>query len=114
MIRLYADENVEGAIIQGLRKRGVDILAADEDGFRHTDDPLVLDRAGELSRVAFSRDKDFLREANRRQAVGERFMGVIYARKFFVSIGQCVNDLEMLAVVGNPEDFENAVWYLPL
>lgn len=65
MIRLYADENVEAQITSGLRKRGVDILTAEEDGYRHTDDNLILDRAGELGRVPFSRDQDFLREQHR-------------------------------------------------
>lgn len=114
MIRLYADENVEGQIIRGLRKRGVDILTAEEDGYRHTDDDLILDRTNELGRVAFSRDQDFLREATSRQTEGRPFEGVIYAHKSFVSIGTCVKDLELLANAGNPEDFANQVYYLPL
>jgi predicted nuclease of predicted toxin-antitoxin system len=59
----YFDENVPGAIVEGLRQRGIDVLTAQEDGFDETPDPLVLDRAGELGRVLFTRDDDFLREA---------------------------------------------------
>lgn len=114
MILLYADENVEGAIVRGLRKRGVDILTAEEDDHDETPDPQVLDRAGDLGRVAFSRDQDFLREATRRQIAGESFIGVIYAHKQEVSIGQCVQDLEVMAKVGVLEDFANRVYFLPL
>ena len=114
MIRLYADENVEGPIVRGARLRGVDVLTAEEDDYDHTDDDLILDRAGELNRVAFSRDQDFLREATKRLKAGEQFIGVIYAHKSEVSIGQCVRDLELLAHAGNPQDFESRVYYLPL
>jgi hypothetical protein len=114
MIRLYADENVEGPIIRGLRSRGIDVLSAVEDDHAHIDDSLLLNRAGALGRVAFSRDQDFLRDAKRRQVSGLPFVGVIYAEMGRVSIGECIRDLEVLALAGLPEDFENSVWYLPL
>jgi predicted nuclease of predicted toxin-antitoxin system len=114
MIRLYADENVEGQIIKGLRSRGIDILTAEEDAHSQTADALILDRAGELGRVAFSRDQDFLREAKRRQLTGEPFAGVIYAHMGRVSIGDCIRDLELAALACAIEEFENTVWFLPL
>jgi predicted nuclease of predicted toxin-antitoxin system len=113
MIAFYLDENVEGQIVRGLRARGIDILTAEEDGRAATPDPEVLDRATELGRVAFSRDRDFLREGTRRQREGIPFAGVIYARKAHVSIGRCIDDLELLARAGMPEDFENSVQFLP-
>lgn len=114
MIRLYTDENVEGPIVRQLRARGVDVVRAVDDGYAGKADRLVLDRAGDLGRIAFARDDDFLREATRRQQIGQRFAGVIYARKERVSIGQCVADLELLALAGDPEDFATRVYYLPL
>lgn len=114
MVCLYADENVEGQIVRGLRARGLDVLTAEEDGRDETPDPEVLDRAGELGRIVFSRDQDFLREAARRQREGEAFVGVIYAHKQRVSIGQCLDDLQLLAEVGSPDDFRNTVYFLPL
>jgi hypothetical protein len=114
VIRFYLDENVEGQIVRGLRARGADVLTVEEDDAAGTPDPQVLDRAGELGRVAFSRDQDFLREATRRQRTGETFPGVVYAHKLSVSIGQCIADLELLAIVGNPDDFANCVYFLPL
>src|SRR5690349_1511370 len=93
VIVLYMDENVEGQIVRGLRRRRIDVVTAEEDGWAARLDPDVLDRAGELGRVAFSRDQDFLREAVRRQRCGETFVGVIYAHQTRVSIGRCVEDL---------------------
>lgn len=114
MIALYMDENVEGQITRGLRARGIDVLTVEEDGRRQTDDAKLIDRAVELNRIAFSRDEDFLREAARRQRHGEPFGGVIYAHKSHVSIGQCIQDLELVAQAGQSEDFSGRVFYLPL
>jgi hypothetical protein len=114
MIAFYADENVEGAIVRELRGRGVDIVTAEEDGYAHTADRLILDRASELGRVVFSRDQDFLRDAKRRQAIGLGFAGVVFARKRIVSIGECIYNLEVMAVAGMAGDFEDTVWFLPL
>jgi len=114
VIRLYMDENVEGAITRGVRRRGCDVLTAPEDDQGGVDDPPLLDRAGELGRVMFSRDDDMLREATRRQRVGESFVGVIYAHQLRVSIGRCVADLTALAELGEPHEFVDQVRYLPL
>jgi Domain of unknown function (DUF5615) len=112
--KLYMDEQVEWAITQGLRRRGVDVLTVQEDGRRRADDPVVLDRARDLGRVVFSRDTDFLAEAARRQATGEPFAGVIYAAFADASIGQCVQDLELIAKAGDLTDLADMVMYLPL
>lgn len=62
----------------------------------------------------FSQDEDLPIEASRRQAEGIDFVGVIYARQKFVSIGNCVRDLELIAKVYESEDCANQVQYLPL
>jgi predicted nuclease of predicted toxin-antitoxin system len=108
------DVHVHQAITGGLRLRGVDVLTAQEDGARQLSDSDLLDRATALGRVLFSQDEDLLREATRRQRSGETFAGVIYAHQLKVSIGQCIRDLEFLALAGEPKDFVNEVVYLPL
>ena len=65
-VALYSDVHVRAAVTEGLRLRGVDVLTAQEDGAATMDDPDLLDRAGELGRVIFTQDQDFLREAHRR------------------------------------------------
>lgn len=67
-----------------------------------------------MGRVVFTQDQDFLQEAQRRQVTETPFAGVIYAHQLHVTIGQCVNDLEMIGKVYDPEDMANYVEYLPL
>jgi predicted nuclease of predicted toxin-antitoxin system len=76
-INLYMDENVPVPVTEGLRRRDVDVLTAQEDNRQSTPDPILLDRAAELDRVIFTQDDDFLAEANRRQQKGVNFSGVI-------------------------------------
>lgn len=113
-VALYFDVHVRAAIAEGLRLRGVDVLTAQEDGAATMDDPDLLDRAGELGRVIFTQDQDFLREAHRRQETGELFAGVVYGHQLHLTIGQCVTDLKMIAKAYDPEDMANNVEYLPL
>jgi len=110
----YMDQHVPRAITLGLRLRGVDVITAYEDGTGEMEDPDLLDRAGALERVLFTRDDDLLAEAAKRQRAGIAFRGVIYAHQLRVSIGICVQDLEIIAKAGEPEDLLNGIIFLPL
>jgi predicted nuclease of predicted toxin-antitoxin system len=114
MVRLYLDENVQGSVVEGLRRRGVDLLTVQDDGREGAPDPEVLDRATELGRMLFSQDQDLLAEAARRQRAGEPFAGVVYARQLRVSVGDCIDDLELIATLGELEELWGRVLYLPL
>ena len=94
------------AITDGLRLREVDVLTAQEDDRRNIDDSLLLDRATTLQRVLFSQDEDLLREAHYRQVHDIHFSGVVYAHQLTVTIGQCVNDLELLAKLAAPTELK--------
>jgi hypothetical protein len=54
------DVHVPGPITEGLRRRGVDVLTAQEDGSDRVPDDLLLERSKLLGRVLFTRDEDFL------------------------------------------------------
>jgi hypothetical protein len=45
MIDFYFDENIDGPVAKGLRRRGVNVLTAQDDGHRQTDDRVLLGRA---------------------------------------------------------------------
>jgi hypothetical protein len=108
------DVHVRRTVTQGLRRRGVDVTTAREDGSSRLPDDLLLDRAQTLGRAIFSQDDDMLREARRRQEHGGRFPGVIYAHQLRITTGQAARDLELIAKVYEPADLENRVEYLPL
>jgi hypothetical protein len=54
------DVQVRHAVTRGLRRRGVDVVTAQEDGSSRLSDSLLLDRASALGRAIFSQDDDML------------------------------------------------------
>jgi hypothetical protein len=67
-----------------------------------------------LQRVLFSQDDDLLAEAKQRQIVGAPFSGMIYAHQLRVTIGRCVQDLELIAKAANSEELAHRVEFLPI
>jgi predicted nuclease of predicted toxin-antitoxin system len=108
-ITFYMDHHVPRAVTLGLRLRKADVITAYEDGTSEIDDAEILDRAGELGRVLFTRDDDLLAEATRRQREGIPFHGIVYAHQLRVSIGRCVEDLGLIAKVAEPVDLMDQV-----
>ena len=91
------------AVTVGLRQREVEVLTAFEDGTSEIDDAALLDRATELGRALFTQDDDLLVEAARRQTEARAFAGVSYAHQQRVTIGLCVEQLELVAKGGYQE-----------
>lgn len=113
-LKLYTDHHVPRAITLGLRLRQVDVVTAYEDQAHEIADTDLLNRATALGRVLFTQDDDLLAEATQRQRAGIAFGGVIYAHQQDISIGQCVQDLEVITAAGTQADVANRVLYLPL
>ncbi len=113
-LSLYMDVHVPRAITRTLTAAGVDVTTAQEDGCAKIPDPDLLDRAGSLGRVLFTRDEDLLAEATRRQRAAIPFHGVIFAHQMRANIGQCIHDLHLLVECVSAEEIENHVIHLPL
>ncbi len=109
---LYMDVHVPLPVTRGLRRRGVDVLTAQEDKTTSLPDPELLDRATALGRILFSQDDDLVAEAVRRQRKGEPFATVVYARQLDLSIGRCIMDLEALAKAAEPGDEQGQIIFL--
>jgi hypothetical protein len=108
------DVHIRRAVTSALRLRSVDVLTAQEDGAAELDDDLLLQRATELGRVLVSQDEDLLREGAHRLRDGTRFSGIIYAHQLRVTVGQMVEDLELIAPATINEEWVGRIEYLPL
>jgi predicted nuclease of predicted toxin-antitoxin system len=108
------DVHVPYSITIGLRLRGIDVLTSQDDSTTQLADPDMLERARVLGRAVFTQDKDFLRVASEWRRRSQGFAGIIYAHQAEVTISRCINDLELIAKVYQPEDLTNRVEYLPL
>jgi hypothetical protein len=106
--------HIPRAITSGRRRRGVEVITAQEDGTAELDDPPLLDRATELNRPLYSQDDDLLAEAQRRRTSGESFSGVIYSHQLRSPVGRCIDDLELIVKTFEPEDLKDRVEFIPL
>jgi predicted nuclease of predicted toxin-antitoxin system len=113
-LKFYMDVHIPATITAGLRRRNIDALTSQEDGTREVDDVSLLQRATELGRVLFSQDQDLLQIASEWQRTEHSFLGLVFSAQQGVSIGQCVEDLELLAQCYMEEEIANQVIFLPL
>jgi hypothetical protein len=108
------DVHVRRAVKIALRLRSIDVLTAQEDGAAELDDDRLLQRATELGRVLVSQDEDLLREGARRLREHMAFSGIIYAHQLRITIGQMVEDLELIATATSKEEWSGRIEYLPI
>ena len=110
----YFDHHVPSAIAEGLVKRGIGVVTTNEDNTTEWEDEAILQRATDLGRLVFTQDIDFLAIAHRWAAEGREFAGVVYAHQLGITVGQAVNELQLIAHCVAPEEMRNRVEYLPL
>ena len=107
-MKIYTDENMEGAIIAGLRRRGIDIFTAKELGSLGKSDEFHLKKANELNAVILTHDADFIKLA----AKGYKHKGIIYVHPQKVTISECIRKVELLTQVLTDEEMENHIEFL--
>jgi hypothetical protein len=112
-IALYMDVHVPQAITEQLRRRGIDVLTAFEDRTQEFADDQLLIRVTELKRVLFTQDIRFRVLAETWQIEGKQFSGLIFGHQLGGTIGQFVKDLELIANASEPDEWINAVEYIP-
>jgi hypothetical protein len=108
------DVHVSQAITDQLRRRGIDVLTAIEDGADELPDDELLERVRLLERVLFTQDIRFKAMAQSWQHQSKPFAGLIFGHQLGGTIGQYVKDLELIAQASEPDEWLNTVQYLPL
>jgi hypothetical protein len=107
------DVHVPGAITAQLRRRGVDVLTAIEDGCDELPDDELLEHARSIGRVLFTQDIRFKAMAEDWQRQGRPFTGLLFGRQNQGSIGQFVADLELIGKLSEPSEWLNRIDRLP-
>lgn len=109
---LYMDVHVPQAITDQPR-RGVDVLTAIEDGKDEIEDSDLLDRARSLNRVLFTQDILFKALAEEWQREGRAFAGLLFGHQLRGTIGQYVEDLELISKSSELSEWIGRVDHLP-
>lgn len=108
-IRIYADENVNVAIIEGLRRRGVEAWSAMDKGKLGLTDEEQLRYALEERATIFTHDDDFLSMV---AESGIDHCGIIYVHQEHLSIGECIRRLKSIVETMSSEEMRNRILFL--
>lgn len=118
--RFLADENMNGAIIRGARRKrpSMIFLTANEAGTRHLSDPEVLQRAKELDLILISHDRATLdnhfAEFLMRMPAGEYSPGLFLITQKRYGIGQIIEFILEVYDASSHEEWRNLNETLPL
>ena len=116
MIRFLADENLNIAIVQAVRRRApeVDLVRVQEIGLGQADDPAVLEWAAANGRIVLTHDaRDLPAFAYARVSQGLAMPGVFEIRQHH-PLGEIIDDILLLAQASRDDEWANQVNYLPL
>jgi hypothetical protein len=116
VLRLLADENFNGRILRALRRQipDLDVVRAQDTPLTGADDQTLLKFAADEGRILLTHDVETLvGYAWERVRSGMAMPGVIAALTNR-SIGQVIEDLEILLLASRPEEFEAQILFLPL
>lgn len=116
MIRFLADEDLDGRIVRGLRRRmpELDVLRIQEAGLRTFHDRKILEYASQTDRVLISHDiRTMSVFAFERIAKGMPMTGVILIPQD-LSIRQAIDELALIAECMASEEWNYRVGRLPL
>jgi predicted nuclease of predicted toxin-antitoxin system len=106
-IRFYCDEHIDLAIANALRKRGVDVLTAQEAGLLGVPDQDHLQLAISQNRVILTQDTDFLRM----HKLGVSHSGIVYAHQS-ASISKMIQGALLIFQAMTEDEMTNHVEYL--
>jgi len=111
-MKIYCDENIESAIVEGLRRRGIEVISARDTGDLGKSDEYHLKRAYELGAVILTYDVDFLKIAHQKYQEGKEHKGILYAHPQDLSLGECIRLVELVTQVLTEEEMENRIEFL--
>jgi hypothetical protein len=113
VIRVYADENVDQRITNGLRRRGVDVLRARDAGLvGPVPDAEHLAFATTQARVMLTSDTDLLVVASSWQAEGRHHAGLVFYDQRRTSLGAVVREAFGIAKHLDADDLRDHIWFV--
>ena len=116
MLIFAADENFNGNIVRGLRRRlpDLDIVRVQDTALLHARDPEVLAWAAQEKRILLTHDLSTVPAyAFQRIQAGQPMAGV-FAINSLLAVGIVIEDLVLLATGSQENEWDNRVLYLPL
>jgi predicted nuclease of predicted toxin-antitoxin system len=116
VIKLLTDENFDGDILRGLRRRlpTLDVIRVQDVGLDATPDPDILDWAAAQGRILLTHDRDTMPGfVNDRVSAGQPMPGVFLVSNTMPK-GRAVEELLLAIECWTPEECKDLVRFFPL
>lgn len=107
-IRFHLDEHISPAVAEALRKRGIDATTSEAAGLLGATDDQQLAYATAERRAIVTCDADFLRQ----ELIMKAEFGICYARRSKYTLGQLIDQLQLVAECMSTEDLQFRVEFL--
>jgi hypothetical protein len=114
LIRLYVDEDAaQLAVVEGLRRRGIDVLTILETGMVGATDEEQLEFAGSQARTIYTLNvDDFCRLHSELLSQGKEHSGIIVIPRQRYSIGEKIRRISELIDSCTAEEMRNHLEFL--
>jgi hypothetical protein len=107
-LALLCDEHIPYQMVEGLRRRGIDVVTVQQIGLRAALDEVILEMARQQGRVLYTNDTDFLRH----HAAGIHHAGIFYHHSLTHSIGEAIRVVALACEVLSMDETRNRVEFL--
>ena len=106
-IKIYADESINIAIVEGLKRRGIKAFSAQDLEKLGLTDEEQLEIAIHQKAVVLTNDSDFIRISARKSHTG-----IIYVHQDKLTIGECIQRLKIITETRTAEQMKNQIIFL--
>ena len=107
-LALLCDEHIPYPVIEGLRRRGIDVTTVQQLGMRGASDQVILQTARGQGRVIYTNDVDFLRH----HAMGIDHSGIIYHHALDYSLGEAIRRVSIACEALSTEEMMDRIVFL--
>lgn len=107
-LSLLCDEHIPYPIVEGLRRRGLNVVTVQEIGLSSEEDKTIMDRAQKEGRIIYTQDADFLRL----HRTGYKHVGIFYHHSLAYSIGEAIRKITLVCEVLSAKEMEGRVKFL--
>lgn len=109
MLKFYTDENVECVIAEGLKRRNIEAISANDVKNLGLSDEQQLEYAVSIKACFFTYDTDFLGIAKRWANEGKEHFGIFYTHPLDITIGECIRKLKEYAELFDIDDVKDQI-----
>lgn len=115
MIRFLTDEDLNGSIFRGIKRRipTLDIIRVQDAGLRTLRDTVILEFAASENRIVLSHDVNTMESHAAARIRAGRPMAGLFLIQQGLPIGRAVEELEMIVLCSRDDEWNNRIEHLP-